>query len=118
VIRGKKIFTQGISGGKAKILSLFRRADEEKVLIGIIDNWIDESYLWKEADSLIIAKIPFEPPTDPYFLARTVGMRNNFEEYSCPMMIIYLNTLIQRAKSINPALRIYCLDDRLEKSIW
>ena len=75
-------------------MSLFERAKNQSILIGIIDNWIDESFLWKSVDMVIIAKIPFDPPTDPYFLARTVGMKNNFEEYSTPIALATINTLV------------------------
>jgi hypothetical protein len=111
------IFGQGISGGKRKILSLFQK-EENAIIVGIIENWMHEASLWKEIDMLIIDKIPFSPPTDPYFLARTVGMKNNFEEYSIPLAIATINTLLGRVKIMNPECQLYCQDIRIKKSIW
>lgn len=100
------------------MMTLFRNGEEPSVLIGLIDSYIDESSLWQDVDTLIIAKIPFDPPTDPYFLARTVGMKNNFEEYSTPIALSTVNTLIGRAKSANKTLEIICSDERLDTVNW
>ena len=78
------------------MLSIFSKNIDQTILIGIIDTWRDEYALWQIAKHIIIAKLPFDPPTDPYFLARTVGMVNNFSEYSEPIVTIRLNTLIDR----------------------
>jgi hypothetical protein len=61
--------------------------------------WREELELWNHARQIILAKLPFDPPTDAYFLARTVGMKNNFELYSEPMLIIKVNTLLTRIYS-------------------
>ncbi len=113
-----KIFTQGISWWKWKIVSLFEKQSGGKILLGTIDNWIDESSVWKHCDTIVLAKMPFDPPTDPYYLARTVGMKNNFEDYSCPIAIGKINMLIWRTRSASTGSRIYCLDDRLTSTIW
>ena len=112
------IFGQGISWGKWKMLSLFLKSQKKTLLIGLIDSWIDEMELWKSVDIVIIGKIPFDPPTDPYFLARTVWMKNNFEEYSTPIALSIINTLIGRITYINPKARIYCNDERLLTMNW
>ncbi len=100
------------------MLSLYENNIGTTLLIGLIDSWIDESNLWKITNTVILAKIPFEPPTDPYFLARTIGMRNNFEEYSLPSTIIILNTLIERIRSAHANTTIYTLDERLSTTLW
>jgi hypothetical protein len=81
------------------MLSIFQKNTEKTILVGVIDTWRDEYLLWKSARDIIIARLPFDPPTDPYFLARTVGMSNNFSEYSQPIVTIRLNTLIERITS-------------------
>jgi DNA polymerase III epsilon subunit family exonuclease len=112
------IFGQGISWGKWKMLSLFLKSQKKTLLIGLIDSWIDEMELWKSVDTVIIGKIPFDPPTDPYFLARTVWMKNNFEEYSTPIALSIINTLIGRITYINPKAQIHCTDERLLTMNW
>ena len=99
------------------MLSLFSKR-EDAILIGLIDTWKDERELWQIADTLIIAKVPFDPPTDPYFLARTVGMKNNFEEYSMPIATITMNTLIGKAYNSNPDISITSCDERLFSTNW
>ncbi len=66
----------------------FLKENEKKsVLIGLIDTWRDESKILEKSDSIVIAKIPFDPPTDPHFLAKTIGMNNSFEIYSKPIVL-------------------------------
>jgi DNA polymerase III epsilon subunit family exonuclease len=119
-IHGKniEILIQGLSGGKWKMLSIFKAKREKTILIGIIDTWRDEYELWKCAQYIIIAKLPFDPPTDTYFLARTVGMQNNFSEYSEPIVTIRLNTLIERILSSGYIWTIVTADSRLIDTEW
>lgn len=113
-----KVFTQWISGGKWKMLSMYEKYDWKKILIGLIDSWIDESIIWQKSDTVILGKMPFDPPSDPYYLARTIGMKNNFEEYGCPLAIAKINTLVGRIRNVNEDAPIYCLDERLTETIW
>jgi hypothetical protein len=78
------------------MLSIFVKNTEKTILVGVIDTWRDEYHLWKSTKDIIIAKLPFDPPTDPYFLARTVGMSNNFSDYSGPIVGIRIATLLER----------------------
>ena len=100
------------------MLSIFRNNTEKTVLVGMIDTWKDEYALWESARSIIIAKLPFDPPTDPYFLARTVGMNNNFSEYSEPIVTIRLNTLIGRILASGYTHPIAVSDPRLIETEW
>lgn len=100
------------------MLSIFSSNKEKTILIGIIDTWRDEYTLWASARYIIIAKLPFDPPTDPYFLARTVGMSNNFSEYSEPIVVIRLNTLIERILSSGYTGTIVTADSRLIDTEW
>ena len=100
------------------MLSIFKRNTESTILVGIIDTWRDEYELWISAHSIIIAKLPFDPPTDPYFLARTVGMSNNFSEYSEPIVIIRLNTLLERVFSSGFEKSVIITDSRLTVTEW
>lgn len=113
-----EILIQWLSWGKWKMLSIFKNKIEETILIGIIDTWRDEYDLWKVAKNIIIAKLPFDPPTDPYFLARTVGMGNNFSEYSEPIVTIRLNTLFERIQESGYNWNIIMTDSRLTNTEW
>lgn len=100
------------------MLSTFKKNIEKTVLVGIIDTWDDDYELWKSAQAIIIAKLPFDPPTDPYFLARTIGMNNNFSEYSEPIVTIRLNTLIERILASGYTKSILVTDTRLIETEW
>ncbi len=119
-IHGKNtnILIQWLSWGKWKMLSTFTSKVESTILIGIIDTWRDEYTLWRYAKYILISKLPFDPPTDPYFLARTVGMSNNFSEYSEPIVTIRLNTLIERILSSGYVGPIVTTDSRLSDTEW
>jgi DNA polymerase III epsilon subunit-like protein len=119
-IHGKhiNILIQWLSGGKGKMLSTFSRHITQTIIVGIIDTWRDEYSLWSVAKNIIIAKLPFDPPTDPYFLARTVGMSNNFAEYSEPIVAIRLSTLIDRILSSGYTGTIGSTDPRLSGTEW
>lgn len=112
------IYMQWLSGGKWKILSLFLKDPENAVIIGLIDTWRDEFEVWKNTKEIHIVKLPFDPPSDPYFLARTVGISDNFLGYSQPMMTININTLMGRIRSAWYRGKIFCHDERLEKANW
>ncbi len=90
----------------------------ESILIGLIDTWCDMSDIFSETNHIIIARVPFDPPTDPYFLAKTRGMKNNFEEYSKPIVLSKLNTLIGRIITANPSATISFQDERLMTTEW
>jgi hypothetical protein len=100
------------------MLSIFKKNTHKTILIGLIDTWRDEYDLWPHASEIIITKLPFDPPTDPYFLGRTVGMSNNFSEYSEPIVTIRLNTLIERIISTGYSHIIYTSDSRLLDTEW
>ncbi|GAB0175082.1 MAG: hypothetical protein HHAS10_09610 [Candidatus Altimarinota bacterium] len=111
------IITQSVSGGKSKILHLYKTG-KRVILLGLIDTWKDESEVWKVTETLNVTKIPFDPPNDPIYLAKTVGMSNNFELYSIPMAIDTINTLIGRAKSSNPGIQIFLTDEKVMTMSW
>lgn len=114
----KNVLIQWISGGKGKMIWLFLQDPENTILVGTVENWRDEFALWEKIHHLIIAKLPFDPPTDAYFLARTIGMRNNFEVYSMPLVISKINTLIGRVQTKNPTCTITCWDERIISTEW
>lgn len=112
------ILAQWVSWGKAKMLFHARSHPEKTILIGLYDTWIDESLLWEKTSHLLLTKIPFDPPSDIYFLGKTVGMKNNFLEYSLPLTIEKLNRLLYRLKASSPNSEVFCLDERLWKNDW
>ncbi len=112
------IFIQGVSWGKGKMLTNFTNSKKKKILVGLIDTWRDEFELWERADAISLMKLPFDPPTDVRFLARTVGMKDNFEGYSMPTTLIKVNTVLGRILSNGYEKEVVCYDERLLTSEW
>jgi ATP-dependent DNA helicase DinG len=98
--------------------TLFARRAEKSVLIGLIDTWQNEYTLWENTDEVIIVKIPFDPPTDPYYLARTVGMKNNFEEYSMPTALSGIESLLTKILMANENITVSLFDERISTTNW
>lgn len=114
-----QVLMQGISGGKSKMHHYFLENPEKKsVLIGLIDSFREEFEILEKTDTVIIAKIPFDPPTDPHFLAKTAGMPNSFDSYSKPLVITRLSNLIGNAKNANCNAKILCTDERIHTTEW
>lgn len=114
----REILTQGVSGGKEKMLANYCKNPENTILIGLYDTWIQSAKLWKSTDSIFLMKIPFDPPTDIFSLARTIGVANNFMEYNLPTTILKIHTLLSHITLANPDARMTCLDTRLWKNDW
>lgn len=115
--RAEVVLLQGTSGGKSKMKHYFLE-HSTSILIGLIDSWRDEADIFPYLDRVIIAKIPFDPPTDPYFLAKTNGMPHSFDHYSKPIVLSRLNTLIGDIHTKNPHTTIICSDERIHTTIW
>jgi hypothetical protein len=115
---GYTIYIQGISGGKSKIKSLFLKEREKSIIVGTLENWQEEYDILTSVREVIIVKMPFDPPSDPYFIARTSGMRNNFELYSIPMVIQKINSLIAHVRESQNPCPIFCWDTRLTGTEW
>jgi hypothetical protein len=88
------------------------------ILICLIDSYIDSHEVWSHADMVVLARVPFDPPTDPYFLVRTAGMVDSFSQYSMPLTYTTLTTLFHRVYSAGYTGQIHIADDRLDISTW
>ena len=100
------------------MLAHARSTPERTILVGLYDTWIDESLLWESTAILMMTKIPFDPPSDVYFLGKTVGMSNNFMEYALPLTIEKINRLLFRLHAASPDAEVFCIDKRLWKNDW
>lgn len=114
-----QVLMQGTSWGKSKMQHYFSNNPNEKtVLIGLLESFKDEIKIFENADAVIFAKIPFDPPTDPYFLAKNIGVQNSFEIYTKPYTLARMNTLIATLHAIHPNMDIICSDSRIQTTEW
>lgn len=87
---GITLMTQGLSGGRQRMIEYFRQHSDTSVLFGTDSFWEGIDIPGKNLETLIIYKFPFAVPTDPVFIARSRLYRDSFQEYSLPAMIIKL----------------------------
>jgi DNA polymerase-3 subunit epsilon/ATP-dependent DNA helicase DinG len=78
--------TQGAS--RQQILEQFRREGSRAVLLGTRSFWEGVDIPGPALTALIIAKLPFDVPTDPIFAARSETYGSPFFEYSIPEAVL------------------------------
>jgi DNA polymerase-3 subunit epsilon/ATP-dependent DNA helicase DinG len=78
--------TQGVS--RQQLLEQFRREGSRAVLLGTRSFWEGVDIPGPALTALIIAKLPFDVPTDPIFAARSETYESPFFEYSIPEAVL------------------------------
>lgn len=86
--QGFNLLAQGISGGRGKIISHFMDEPESSALMGTNSFWEGIDLVGDLLNCLVIQKLPFDPPEDPIFRARSRRFRNEFNDYSLPRAIL------------------------------
>lgn len=110
------VFAQGITGGKNKLLQQFKQS-QRGVLLGTATFWQGVDLPGEKLSCLIIAKLPFDVPTEPVFKARQQEYANGFIEYAVPQAILRFRQgfgRLIRAKADRGVLVV--MDSRIEKS--
>ncbi len=93
---GIHLLSQGMSGGKHKMIEQFKRTADRSVLFGTDSFWEGVDIPGKDLEMLFIHKFPFAVPTDPVVMARSRLFRDPFSEYSVPQMLLKLRQGIGR----------------------
>lgn len=93
---GIQLLTQGMSGGKHKLIHEFRKYADTSVLLGTDSFWEGIDFPGNTLETLVIHKFPFAVPTDPVFVARSRLFADSFSEYALPVMILKLKQGIGR----------------------
>lgn len=78
--------TQGMS--RQQLLEQFRREGSRSVLLGTRSFWEGVDIPGPALTALLIAKLPFDVPTDPIFAARSETYESPFFEYSIPEAVL------------------------------
>lgn len=76
-------------GPRHRLLQQFR-SNPRTVLLGTRSFWEGVDVVGEALSLLIIAKIPFEVPTDPVFVARSESFEDSFQQYAIPQAILRL----------------------------
>jgi ATP-dependent DNA helicase DinG len=78
--------TSGVS--RQQLLEQFRKEGSRAVLLGTRSFWEGVDIPGPALTALIIAKLPFDVPSDPIFAARSETYENAFFEYSIPEAVL------------------------------
>ena len=108
------ILAQNISGGRNKILELFKKNPDSSVIFGTNTFWEGVDIKGSALSCVIIQKLPFDPPNDPIHKARSSLLENPFYQYQIPRAILRFKQgfgrLIRSAKDSG---KVIILDSRI-----
>lgn len=93
---GIQLLSQGMSGGKHKMIEQFKKGAGHSALFGTDSFWEGVDIPGKDLEMLFIHKFPFAVPSDPVVMARSKLYRDPFSEYSVPQMLLKLRQGIGR----------------------
>lgn len=116
-----QVLAQGVEGSRSDLLRRFLK--KKSVLLGTDSFWEGIDAPGEALEVLIIAKIPFDVPTEPLIQARTEKLeregRNPFMEYTVPEAAIKLRQGIGRLirSSTDKGAVILC-DSRITNTKW
>jgi DNA polymerase-3 subunit epsilon/ATP-dependent DNA helicase DinG len=86
--QGITTLAQTSGGSRQQLLDQFRREDSRSVLLGTRSFWEGVDVPGPALEGLIIARLPFDVPSDPVFAARSETYENAFFEYSIPEAVL------------------------------
>ena len=87
--RGIEVLAQGVDGTPQRLLSRFLERPET-LLLGTSSFWEGVDLAGDALKVLVVARLPFNVPTDPVFAARSELYENPFNEYAVPEAILRL----------------------------
>lgn len=111
-----EVLAQGVTGGKMKLLQQFQQSPRG-VLLGTATFWQGVDLPGEKLSCLIMAKLPFDVPTEPVFKARQQQYDNGFIHYAVPLAILRFRQgfgRLIRTKTDRGVMVI--MDSRVEKS--
>ena len=84
---GVEVFAQGIDGSAQRVVTSFKNAGKA-VLMGTNSLWEGVDIPGIQLQLVIIARLPFDVPTDPIVAARSQLFGNPFMDFSVPNAVI------------------------------
>ena len=87
--QGLSVLAQGIDGTPQRLVSRFLD-DPRSVLLGTASFWEGVDLAGESLKVLLLARLPFNVPTEPVFSARSEMYDNSFGEYAVPQAILRL----------------------------
>lgn len=84
---GIAVLGQGLDGSRAHLLETFKN-NGDTVLLGTRSFWEGVDVVGPALSCLVIARLPFDVPTDPIFAARSETFDNPFMEFAVPQAVL------------------------------
>jgi DNA polymerase-3 subunit epsilon/ATP-dependent DNA helicase DinG len=84
---GILVLGQGVDGSPKQLQATFK-ANPETVLLGAASFWEGIDVVGDALSILVIARLPFNVPTDPIFAARSALFDDPFNQYAIPQATI------------------------------
>ncbi len=85
---GITLLAQGSSSSRQQMMEQFKRPDARVVLLGTRSFWEGVDVPGVALQAVVIAKLPFDVPSDPIFAARSETFENSFFEYAIPEAVL------------------------------
>ncbi len=85
---GISVIAQGIDGSRHSLLSILREPSGPTVVLGTRSFWEGVDVPGDSLSCLVIARLPFDVPSDPIVSARAETFDEPFEEFSIPQAIL------------------------------
>ncbi len=85
--RGVDVLAQGVDGSPQQLLTRFQRRPEA-VLLGTASFWEGVDVGNESLKVLVVARLPFNVPSESIFAARSEGYENSFMEYAVPQAVL------------------------------
>ena len=84
---GIRVLAQGVDGTPRSLLESFL-AEPETVLLGTSSFWEGVDIPGGALKALVVARLPFNVPTEPVFAARSQLFENPFTQYAVPQAVL------------------------------
>ena len=82
-----RVMAQGVDGAPKQLLEEFLK-DPRAVLLGTASFWEGVDLAGEALQVLVLARLPFDVPTEPVFAARSQRYEEPFREYALPQAIL------------------------------
>ena len=82
------LLVQGEGASRRQLLEQFKTRDSRAVLLGTRSFWEGVDVPGEALSAVLIARLPFDVPSDPIFAARSETFDNSFFEYSIPEAVL------------------------------
>ena len=82
------LLAQGEGASRQQMLEQFKQPDARMVLLGTRSFWEGVDVPGDALQAVLIARLPFDVPSDPVFAARSETFENGFFDYSIPEAVL------------------------------